>query len=180
MEELRTTQVITIGAISAALCTACLYVASQALTFRLALIFIASLCTIPLAFEGKTGASVISYLAGGLLSLLICPQKFPAAAYLLLFGSYAIFKIWIDRRVFRKSLLYGIKCAVFCTLLGIGVLIAFQLSILPAKIVSFLQMPKVLLLLPCGIVLCIILDAAYASAFSIYQTRLRSQIFSKR
>lgn len=145
---------------------------------RLACIFIATLCTMPQSFEGQNAASVLSFLAAGIPSCFICPQKFGALLYTALLGHYVLFKIYIDRRVLRRTFRLMIKGGYFLLWFFALVLIAKLLGVLPAQIAHFLKAPLVYAALPAATLLWFILEAAYDSALSLYNAHLRKYLFT--
>ena len=77
---------VALGGVLTALSLVLLYLASVSPTGRLGLTAVAGVVPAAAVVSGGLGAGVLSYLAAGLLGLLLIPAKAAAILYLLFFG----------------------------------------------------------------------------------------------
>jgi len=106
---------ISLGAMAAALGLLCLYAAAVLPTGRIACLFLSSLFVYVLAGEEEYLFSMLVFLLTAGLSLLLLPEKAPAAAYILLLGHYGIWKTFLERRVKDRVLRFLLKL-IYCNL----------------------------------------------------------------
>ncbi len=88
---------VALGGVLTALSLVLLYLASVSPTGRLGLTAVAGVVPAAAVVSGGLGAGVLSYLAAGLLGLLLIPAKDAAILYLLFFGIYPLVKYGIER-----------------------------------------------------------------------------------
>ncbi len=103
MRNVSSTTKFTLAAMSTALSTLILYVASVTGISKLAALFAASLfLRIPIEEKGGVFYGFLSYVATSLLALLLTADKKFAPAYVLFFGLYAFVQYGINRLTDNK------------------------------------------------------------------------------
>lgn len=111
--------------------------------------------------------------------LLLSPQKATVLLYLF-FGHYILFKIYAERRIFKKIWQLAAKCLYFCFFTGACTLSIHALSLMPQNMLALLQLPQVLLLIFGIPVLWFILDKACQTVLVFYHERIRVHVFSDK
>ena len=115
---MKKTKRLTAAAMLTALGTALVCGAAFVPRGALALVALAGLLPAAVVIECGLGWSVLHYLAVGLLSLLLAPDKLLALWYVFVFGHYGIFKSLIER--LRQRWLQALcKLAVFGGAMGL-------------------------------------------------------------
>ena len=117
------TRALTRSALSAAVCTVLLFLASVAPSGRLALIAAASLGVIFVSMSVSWRWALGVYGAASLLSLLLLPQKLPGFLFAAFLGWYPLMKLRVERLP-RKELRILLKLLVF----NLAFVLAFFLS----------------------------------------------------
>ena len=172
--RIRYSTCITIGAAGAALAILMLLAASILPTMRLACLYLASLFCCPLACEGEPLYGFVCFLTAGICALLLSSVKIYALLFLLFFGHYIQFQVFIERRIFSVAGRFLIK-AVYChafalmTLFGISLLIPHAFDSIAPKI-------KLIIAVSCQIGF-IILDRLNHITLHLYHTRIQPKLF---
>jgi hypothetical protein len=174
--RIRRTMRITAGAAGAALAVLALLAASTLPTMRLACLYLASLFCCPLACEGEVVYGFICFLAAGLCALLICPVKIYALLFVLFFGHYIQFQIFIARRIFSRAgrfLMKAAYCNIFAFITGFGIYLfmpqAFR-NMTPTLWIGIIATLQVCF---------VILDRLNHSMLMFYHAHIQSKLFPR-
>jgi len=108
--------------------------------------------------------------------LLLSPQKATVLLYLF-FGHYVLFKIYAERRIFKMLWLCAAKCLYFCIFAGMCAGVLLMLSLMPQKLLTFMQMPQVFVFIIGTPILWFILDKACSSVLRFYHASIRPYIY---
>lgn len=103
---------ITLSALSIALTTVFLYLATVLPTVRVGLVAIASLLTVAAVVETGIVPSILVFTGASLLGLLILPDKVTVLIYALFLGYYPIVKS-LAERIKRPVIQWAIKLVAF-------------------------------------------------------------------
>lgn len=153
-----------------------LYAAGMIPYIRLVLLLTASVSIYALLCEEEFLFAFLAYLATGLLSALIIPDKTFAVLYIGLFGHYAIFKVFIDSKVKDKIIGHCIKLLYCNAFLALGIFLAL-------KVFNFtmpqIKIPQWLIIVAVEVLL-VVFDLLQGFAFRIYEYRIRSVLLPRR
>ncbi|MBR6386594.1 MAG: hypothetical protein IKS03_10840 [Ruminococcus sp.] len=103
---------VALGGIVASLCLIAMFLAGILPAFYLILPMIAGLLMMIIATEVSTSWALLTYIAVGLLSLLITADKEAALIFIMLFGHYPILRFYLQKMHF-KAVRFLIKIIIF-------------------------------------------------------------------
>lgn len=167
---------ISLAAMAAAISVVMLYAAGMIPNIRLVLLLVSSVTIYALLCEGEFLFAFLAYIAAGLISLLIVPDKTFAFLYIGLFGHYAIFKVFIDSKVKDKIIAHCIKLLYCNAFLALGIFLALKVFNIAVPDISLPQW----LIIVAAEVLLIVFDLLQSFAFRIYEYRIRSTLVPRR
>ena len=160
---------LTVAAILTALCIIFLYVGSLLPAVKISAVAIAGLLpAVAVIHCGYVWASGV-YVAAGLLSLLLLPEKTCVIWFLIVFGHYGIFKSLLEQ-IENRVAEWALKLALFAVCIAIMFLLfhAFFIAALP-------QYAEWLLFF--GLLICFVLyDIAFSALISFYQRRIQPHV----
>ncbi len=166
---MRAVKKLTVAAILAALCFIFLYLGSFLPAVKISADALAGLLpAVAVIHCGCFWASGV-YVAAGLLSLLLLPDKTCAIWFLLVFGHYGIFKSLLER-IPNRIVEWAAKLALFAVCIALMFLFfrSFFLAALP-------QYAEWLLFI--GLLICFVLyDIAFSALISFYQRRIHPHV----
>lgn len=136
--------------------------------------FAASLVIVFAQIELGGKRAVLIYLATGILSLILLPSKFAAAAYLLIAGNYPMLKYILESKIKGKAVLFILKTAYFS--LTMAVLLAISKFVLLLDEGQVIDVITFLL----GVVSFILFDFVLTRLISVYYIKLRKRLRIER
>ena len=169
MKKKNNTKRLTVCAMMAAVGVVILYLGSFVEVLDISVAVAASLIATVIVIEYGAPSAFSVYGVTAILSLLLVPQKFPAAAYAFFFGYYPIVKQKIERMQSR-ALQWVIKSLVF--LAATAATVVFLSLFTPDAPVGILMVIFALL----ALVTLFIYDLALTRVVSFYVWRLRSRV----
>ena len=146
-----------------------LYLAAIVPTGKLSMYAIASLFSIAMCIEQRTGLAIIMFIGVSGLSMLIVPNILTAVPYILFFGHYGIAKYHFEQ-IKDKVFAFVLKLAYF----NAGLLLNYFLvkNILLATIPDFLKDNFWIFLLAAQVVF-VAYDFIYSQMAVLYYNRIR-------
>ena len=179
MKKLSPTTRLTITAMAAALGVLFMYASSIIPSGKLALLFLASVVLwIPLNERGGVPFAFLCYIATGLLSLLLIPNKLYPLAYALFFGIYGFIKLGVDNLVHDRIIAFVLKLlimnALAAVLIWLGGLIVKQdvFSLLP-------EFPLYAIIIAMELAF-IVYELVYTFCIGFFDARLRDLIIPRK
>lgn len=179
MKKLSTTTRLTVGAMAAALAVLFMYASSIVPSGKLVLCFLASVVIwIPLNERGGLPSAILCYIAAGLLTLLLVPNRLYALAYALFFGPYAFVKLGVDSLVKDRIIAFILKLiimnALAAAVIWLGGLIVKQ------DLFTLLPEYPLYLIIPALEIAFILYELAFTFCIGVFDSRLRDALISKR
>jgi len=120
---------VALGGIVAALCLICMFLAGIMPALYIILPMIAGVLLMIIVTEVSVGWAALTYIAVGMLSMIICADKEAALLFIIVFGHYPILRFYIQAvrskplRILIKLVLFNISLVVYywitVTLLGL-------------------------------------------------------------
>lgn len=107
------TRSIALSGILAAINLIILYIASVLPTSRFFLLALSSFVVATIVIESNMGTGFIFYIVTSVLTVLLLPNKFIAAFYILLFGCYGLIKSFIEQKSKTKYIEIILKFLFF-------------------------------------------------------------------
>ncbi|NLB62146.1 MAG: hypothetical protein GX802_07025 [Clostridiales bacterium] len=159
-----------------ALSVVLLYAAGMIPYIRLVLLLTASVSIYALLCEEEFLFAFLAYLATGLLSALLVPDKMFAVLYVGLFGHYAIFKVFIDGKVKDKIIGHCIKLLYCNVFLALGIFLGIKLF---GFTIPQIKIPQWLIIVAVEALL-VAFDLLQGFAFRFYEYRIRSVLLPRR
>ena len=167
----RNTSAVALGGILAAIGVTSMYLGSFIEVLDLTVAVVASLFCIIAVIEIDKRWAVGIYAATALLSVLLLPNKFPAAVYLLFAGYYPIVKEIIEGRIRSRIVAFVIKLAIFN--LAFAAIVAVSIFVLKLPIEGgYIAVALAAL----GNVTFVIYDIALTRLISVYIVMLRPRL----
>lgn len=168
---------LTLGAMVTALTVLLLYAAAVLPAARLVFYFMASFLPFILVCEGLYGWALTAFLAGGVLSFFLLPDKTPVYLYLLLVGHYGIFRTALQERMHSKVFRVLVKLLYVDFFAGLGLYLS--LAVFRITLVQFPSLPDwaIAVLSQAGI---LVWDILFGASVKIYEARFRRAIIPRR
>lgn len=167
---------ISLSSMVVALSVVLLYMAGMIPYIRLVLLLTASVSIYVLLCENEYIYAFLAYLATGILSMLLVPDKTFAVFYIGLFGHYAIFKVFIDDKIKDKIIGHCVKLLYCNAFLALGIFLAVKVFGFTIPSVNF---PQWLIIIAIEFAL-VVFDLLQSFAFRIYEYRIRNLLLHRR
>lgn len=166
---MKQTMKIAYGGILTALSIALMFLTGLIPFVTYALPAIAGVLLISAVIELGTGWAVGIYIATGLLSAFIAPDKEAAVMYIVLFGYYPILKKYFEKIKLRFIEWIG-KIALFnATMIASGLFVFFVMGIQEEELLGQWYIPALLIL---GNIMFIMYDIALSRLINLYCFRI--------
>ena len=169
MKKKNNTKRLTVCAMMAAVGVVILYLGSFVEVLDISVAVAASLIATVIVIDYGAPSAFSVYGVTAILSLLLVPQKFPAAAYAFFFGYYPIVKQKIER-IRKRALQWVIKSLVFIA--ATAATVVFLSLFTPDAPVGILMAVFAVL----ALVTLFLYDIALTRVISFYVWRLRNRV----
>ncbi len=167
---MRKTKIISLCSILTALGVALLWLGAVTDILDITFCFASSIIIVFAQIELGSKAALLIYAATGILSVILLPTKFAAAAYLLFAGNYPIIKYFLEKKVKSKTSLFIIKIAYFSLAMGIMIAISKFIFLVDDGLVISI------IIFVLGLFACIIFDYLIRALVSLYYAKLRKRL----
>lgn len=167
---MKKTKILSLCSMLTALGVALLWLGAVTDVLDVTFCFAASLVIVFAQIELGGKRALLIYAATGILSLILLPSKFAAAAYLLIAGNYPILKYVLESKIKGKTVLFILKTAYFS--LTMAVLLAISKFILLIDDGYVFDVITFVL----GVVSFILFDFVLTRLISVYYIRLRKRL----
>ncbi len=110
---------VALGGIVSALCLICMFLAGIMPALYIILPMIAGVLLMIIVTEVSVGWAALTYIAVGMLSMIICADKEASLLFIIVFGHYPILRYYLKKikqrqlRLFLKLLLFNMTLIVY-------------------------------------------------------------------
>ncbi len=134
----------------------------------------------PVVFEYGEKTAFTLYIAASALSFMLVPDYELVLMFVLVFGLYTVFKLWIDRRNSKamRMLIKFIYVNVTVALTYLLLLVIFPVQALLAEFAEY-TMPFMILLVVMFNLTFFVYDMAIQRVLVVYIHKLRPRLFGK-
>lgn len=179
MKRTSATIKLTLAAMSTSIGVLCLYAASVLSTMRLALLFLSSLVIwIPLNERKGFLYGLLCYIATGMLSFFIVPDKLYPMAYLAFFGLFGFLKLGLDTLISDKFAALVLRIIV-CNIL-VGAIIFLLGHFFEIDIFTMLPELPIWLIVAVIEILLVAYELIFTMCIHAFDRNLRKHIIGKR
>lgn len=168
---------LTLGAMVTTLTVLLLYAAAVLPAARLVFYFLASFLPFILVCEGLYGWALTAFLAGGILSFFLLPDKVPVYMYFLLLGHYVIFRTALQERMQSRLFRLLVKLLYVDLFAGLGLYLS--LAVFDITLVQFPSLPDWVIAVLSQVAI-LVWDALLGACVKIYEARFRRAIIPRR
>ena len=162
---------VALGGVLAGLGVAVMYLGSFIEVLDLSVAVLASLFCIVAVIEINRKWALGIYVATAVLSVLLLPNKFPAAVYLMFAGFYPILKEILEGKIRSRVAVYAVKMLIFNV--AFAAIIAASVFVLRLPVYEGWMLLALILL---GNVVFVVYDIALTRLITVYLVTIRPRL----